>query len=134
MRIGINKCARESGFDRKTFIRKLVRGLPVKRDGTRWGTRGQTGGEPGDRRDVPRLFPPNPGNHKIKTKRSLVRCQIFSVKFFLWLDCLASWSPMFPIMLRSGGMLDKSFSPAMRIASLILSCCGSIRNSAVSPC
>ena len=30
-RIGINKCARESGFDRKNFIRKLVRGLPVKR-------------------------------------------------------------------------------------------------------
>jgi hypothetical protein len=29
--IGINKCARESGFDRKNFIRKLVRGLPVKR-------------------------------------------------------------------------------------------------------
>jgi hypothetical protein len=28
--IGINKCARESGFDRKNFIRKLVRGLPVK--------------------------------------------------------------------------------------------------------
>lgn len=30
-RIGINKCARESRFDRKNFIRKLVRGLPVKR-------------------------------------------------------------------------------------------------------
>lgn len=30
--IGINKCARESGFDRKNFIRKLVRGLPVKRN------------------------------------------------------------------------------------------------------
>jgi hypothetical protein len=29
--IGINKCARESGFDRKNFIRKLVRDLPVKR-------------------------------------------------------------------------------------------------------
>jgi len=29
--IGINKCARESGFDRKNVIRKLVRGLPVKR-------------------------------------------------------------------------------------------------------
>jgi hypothetical protein len=29
--IGINLCARESGFDRKNFIRKLVRGLPVKR-------------------------------------------------------------------------------------------------------
>jgi hypothetical protein len=29
--IGINKCARESGFDRKNFIRKLVRGIPVKR-------------------------------------------------------------------------------------------------------
>ena len=29
-KIGINKCARESGFDRKNFIRKLVRGLPVK--------------------------------------------------------------------------------------------------------
>jgi hypothetical protein len=38
--IGINKCARESGFDRENFIRKLVRGLPVKRntyeDFTRW--------------------------------------------------------------------------------------------------
>ncbi len=31
-KIGINKCARESGFDRKNFIRKLVRGLPVKRN------------------------------------------------------------------------------------------------------
>jgi hypothetical protein len=29
-KIGINKCARESKFDRKNFIRKLVRGLPVK--------------------------------------------------------------------------------------------------------
>jgi hypothetical protein len=29
--IGINKCARESGFDRKNFIRKLIRGIPVKR-------------------------------------------------------------------------------------------------------
>jgi hypothetical protein len=31
-KIGINKCARESGFDRKNFIRKLVRGIPVKRN------------------------------------------------------------------------------------------------------
>jgi len=31
-RIGINKCARESGFDRKNFVRKLVRGLAVKRN------------------------------------------------------------------------------------------------------
>lgn len=31
-KIGINKCARESGFDRKNFIRKLLRGLPVKRN------------------------------------------------------------------------------------------------------
>lgn len=31
-KIGINRCARESGFDRKNFIRKLVRGLPVKRN------------------------------------------------------------------------------------------------------
>jgi len=31
-KIGINKCARESGFDRKNFVRKLVRGLPVKRN------------------------------------------------------------------------------------------------------
>jgi hypothetical protein len=31
-RIGINKCARESGFDRKNFVRKLLRGLPVKRN------------------------------------------------------------------------------------------------------
>jgi hypothetical protein len=30
--IGINKCARESKFDRKNIIRKLVRGLPVKRN------------------------------------------------------------------------------------------------------
>jgi hypothetical protein len=28
--IGINKCALESGFDRKNSVRKLVRGLPVK--------------------------------------------------------------------------------------------------------
>jgi len=25
LEIGINKCARESGFDRKNFIRKLIR-------------------------------------------------------------------------------------------------------------
>jgi hypothetical protein len=30
--LGINKCARESRFDRKNFIRKLVRGIPVKRN------------------------------------------------------------------------------------------------------
>ena len=30
MEIGINRCARESGFDRKNFIRKLIRGMPVK--------------------------------------------------------------------------------------------------------
>jgi len=30
--IGINKCARESGFDRKNFVRKLVRCVPVKRN------------------------------------------------------------------------------------------------------
>ena len=30
--IGVNKCARDSGFDRKNFIRKLVRGIPVKRN------------------------------------------------------------------------------------------------------
>jgi hypothetical protein len=30
--IGINKCARESGFDRRNFIRKLVRDMPVKRN------------------------------------------------------------------------------------------------------
>ena len=30
--IGINRCARESGFDRKNFIRKLVRDIPVKRN------------------------------------------------------------------------------------------------------
>jgi hypothetical protein len=30
--IGINKCARESKFDRKNFIRKLVRDIPVKRN------------------------------------------------------------------------------------------------------
>lgn len=33
--IGINKCARKSGFDRKNFIRKLVRGLAVKAIRTR---------------------------------------------------------------------------------------------------
>ncbi len=32
LEIGINKCARKSGFDRKNFIRKLVRGIPVKRN------------------------------------------------------------------------------------------------------
>jgi hypothetical protein len=32
LEIGINKCARESGFDRKNFVRKLVRGVPVKRN------------------------------------------------------------------------------------------------------
>jgi len=31
-KIGINKCARESGFDRKNFVRKLIRGIPVKRN------------------------------------------------------------------------------------------------------
>ena len=31
-KIGINKCARESKFDRKNFVRKLIRGLPVKRN------------------------------------------------------------------------------------------------------
>ncbi len=31
-RIGINQSARESRFDRKNFIRKLLRGLPVKRN------------------------------------------------------------------------------------------------------
>ena len=30
--IGIDKCARESGFDRKTFVRKLARGVAVKRN------------------------------------------------------------------------------------------------------
>jgi hypothetical protein len=30
--IGINKCARESGFDRKNFIRKVIRDIPVKRN------------------------------------------------------------------------------------------------------
>jgi hypothetical protein len=30
--IGINKRARESEFDRKNFIRKLVRDIPVKRN------------------------------------------------------------------------------------------------------
>jgi hypothetical protein len=30
--IGINRCARESGFDRKNFVRKLVRDFPVKRN------------------------------------------------------------------------------------------------------
>lgn len=30
--IGIKRCARESGFDRKNFIRKLLRDVPVKRN------------------------------------------------------------------------------------------------------
>lgn len=30
-KIGINKCARESGFHRANVVRKLVRGLPIKR-------------------------------------------------------------------------------------------------------
>jgi hypothetical protein len=32
LEIGINKCARESGFHRANFVRKLVRGIPVKRN------------------------------------------------------------------------------------------------------
>jgi hypothetical protein len=32
LEIGVNKCARESRFDRKNIIRKLVRGVPVKRN------------------------------------------------------------------------------------------------------
>jgi hypothetical protein len=32
LEIGTNKCARESGFDRKNFIRKLIYGIPVKRN------------------------------------------------------------------------------------------------------
>ena len=31
-KIGINKCVRESRFDRKNFIRKLIRDIPVKRN------------------------------------------------------------------------------------------------------
>jgi hypothetical protein len=48
-KIGINKCARESGFDRKNLIRKSVRGLRVKRnsynDFVRWleGYKSQNG-------------------------------------------------------------------------------------------
>jgi hypothetical protein len=30
-KIGFNRCAQESGFDRKNFVRKLVRGLQVRR-------------------------------------------------------------------------------------------------------
>ena len=30
-KIGINRCARESGFHRANVVRKLVRGLPIKR-------------------------------------------------------------------------------------------------------
>jgi hypothetical protein len=30
--IGINKCARDSGFDRKNLIRKLLGNIPVKRN------------------------------------------------------------------------------------------------------
>jgi hypothetical protein len=40
--IGINRSARESGFDRKNFIRKLIRRIPVKRSSynefVRWMT------------------------------------------------------------------------------------------------
>jgi hypothetical protein len=32
LKIGINKCAREGGFHRANFIRKLVREMPVKRN------------------------------------------------------------------------------------------------------
>ena len=32
LEIGVNKCLRERGFDRKNFIRKLVRGRSVKRN------------------------------------------------------------------------------------------------------
>jgi hypothetical protein len=32
LEIGINKCARESGFHRANFVRKLVRGIPIKRN------------------------------------------------------------------------------------------------------
>jgi hypothetical protein len=32
LEIGINKCARESRFDRKNFISKLVLKIPVKRN------------------------------------------------------------------------------------------------------
>jgi hypothetical protein len=32
LEIGMNKGARENGFDRKNFVRKLVRGIPVKRN------------------------------------------------------------------------------------------------------
>jgi hypothetical protein len=32
LKIGINKCAHDSKFDRKNFVRKLVRGLPLKRN------------------------------------------------------------------------------------------------------
>jgi hypothetical protein len=42
--IGINKCARESGFDRKNFIRKLARGIPVKRNSYNEFLRGLRGG------------------------------------------------------------------------------------------
>jgi hypothetical protein len=31
-KIGINRCASESKFDRKNFVRKLIRGIPVKRN------------------------------------------------------------------------------------------------------
>jgi len=31
LEIGTNKCARQRGFDRKNFIRKLIRDMPVKR-------------------------------------------------------------------------------------------------------
>jgi hypothetical protein len=44
--IGINKCARESGFDRKNFIRKLVRDIPVKRNSYKAFLRGLHGYKP----------------------------------------------------------------------------------------
>ena len=57
-KIGINKCARESGFDRKNFIRKLVRGIPVKRNSynafVRWIENDKSKGTPQPQR-VPNL-------------------------------------------------------------------------------
>ncbi len=57
-------------------------------------TRGQTGRTP--------VISSQSGNRKVKTKVSVVRRRIFSVRFLLWLDCRVSWSRTFLTMLRSG--------------------------------
>ena len=72
------------------------------------------------------------GNHKAQTRHRLSAHRVISAIVRIWLDCRALWSSTFPIMLRSGGMRDRSFSPATQIASLTWSCCESIRNTTLS--